>query len=284
VILHIVEQRYILKKKSSGVLVEIISRRITQQELIERYCAHFPGMTKVVVDIARRIMAVDAEWHADLEIMLLEDGSVQQDLWGANLLLLAPEKDFIVYESLINIRPSMKNFSMTVSDPEICNAIKYVIDLLVDYGQASCLEEPAPAYNAGNSGRSAIDNYKVEFRHHKTLTMEKWLSFPQYKRVLMAANEIGRAGASIQNQNRLYIRDSYERALELLQITIDAAYIENAPEQFIHALLRLREQVGRLYAGKALDADANSLLYDQCIALDPQAWEMLHPKESGLEK
>ena len=37
----------------------------------------------VVVD--RELMAVDAELHADLESLLLEDGSQQKLLWGINL-------------------------------------------------------------------------------------------------------------------------------------------------------------------------------------------------------
>jgi Protein of unknown function (DUF5674) len=50
------------------------------QEMLERY----ENMIKIVVDIRRRIMSGRGEMHADGESILLNDGSEQDDLWGAN--------------------------------------------------------------------------------------------------------------------------------------------------------------------------------------------------------
>ena len=60
-------------------------------------------MCKAVVDIERNVCAVDAELHADLESLLLENGSLQENLWGVNLYPLKQKFDFIEYTSLINI-------------------------------------------------------------------------------------------------------------------------------------------------------------------------------------
>lgn len=84
-------------------------------------------LLKIVVDITRKCIAVDAEMHADLEDLLLEDGSRQEDLWGANLY---PEKhgiDFIEYTSFINIRPSQGNRSMEIQDEGIRDRVAGVI-------------------------------------------------------------------------------------------------------------------------------------------------------------
>jgi hypothetical protein len=91
----------------------------------------FEEVMKIVVDIKRNLIAVDAEMHADLEQILLSGGSFQQDLWGANIYPLRKKKDQIEFTSLINIRPAMGNRSMEVLDPIIRKQIQTIVkDLL----------------------------------------------------------------------------------------------------------------------------------------------------------
>jgi hypothetical protein len=91
----------------------------------------FEEVLKIVVDIKKILIAVDAEMHADLEHLLLNEGSGQQDLWGANIYPLRSKEDQIEFTSLINIRPAMGNRSMEVADPEIREKIRIIIiDLL----------------------------------------------------------------------------------------------------------------------------------------------------------
>jgi hypothetical protein len=47
---------------------------------------------------------------------LLEDGSQQEDLWGADWI---PAAQQVTLESLINIRPRQNNPSMEILDPAI---------------------------------------------------------------------------------------------------------------------------------------------------------------------
>ena len=72
-------------------------------------------MVKLVADLRREVLAYDADWHADLEAELLEDGAQQKDLWGFNYY---PDNDILEYNSLINIRPT-ENKSADILDPEI---------------------------------------------------------------------------------------------------------------------------------------------------------------------
>lgn len=83
-------------------------------------------LIKGVVDVKRRMLALDADLHADLEAFLLENGSRQMDLWGINIYPDETE-DFLEYDSLINIRPMQGNRSRGVDDPEIRRQVAEVV-------------------------------------------------------------------------------------------------------------------------------------------------------------
>jgi hypothetical protein len=68
---------------------------------------------------------------ADCEQALLEDGSQQVDLWGADW---HPETKTVTFESLINIRPRQQNFSMEVQDPTLCYRIEKIVRRLLEVG------------------------------------------------------------------------------------------------------------------------------------------------------
>ena len=104
----------------------ICDRVYSRKQLAEIAESGFGDMVKGVVDISRGLLALDAELHADLEGYLLENGSVQKDLWGINLY---PDEadDFIEYDSLINIRPMHGNRSRGVDSPEVRQKIAEVV-------------------------------------------------------------------------------------------------------------------------------------------------------------
>lgn len=79
---------------------------------------------KLAVDIERGILAVGGEMHADCESVLLEDGSKQADIWGADWYPLTQR---VRYESLINIRPSRNNRSMEIQDPIIRERVAQIV-------------------------------------------------------------------------------------------------------------------------------------------------------------
>jgi len=114
--------------------MKIITEKITKKEFIEKHSNYFKSLTKAVVDIKKEVIAVDADLHADLETLLLEDGSRQDDLWGINLYPQNKRNDFIEYTSLINIRPHQDNSSMEVKNPAVRDKINTIVDKLIDYG------------------------------------------------------------------------------------------------------------------------------------------------------
>jgi len=90
----------------------------------------FGDLVKAVVDVARDVMAVDAELHADEEALLIECGSGQTDLWGINLYPGLEGNDFVEFDSMINLRPS-RNRSRGVEDPAIRERIRQIVNDLV---------------------------------------------------------------------------------------------------------------------------------------------------------
>ena len=63
--------------------VLLLDRRIETGEL-RRLVERYEDMVKYVVDVERGVVAIGGEMHVDDEQVLLESGSRQADLWGAN--------------------------------------------------------------------------------------------------------------------------------------------------------------------------------------------------------
>ena len=109
----------------------IINQAISRKILAEMAQNFYGEMIKGVVDINRRIMALDAELHSDLERLLLEDGSDQESLWGINLYPGVEGDDFIEFDSLNNISPRRNNFSRDVEDDAIRSQIRSIFKNLI---------------------------------------------------------------------------------------------------------------------------------------------------------
>ena len=112
----------------------IVSQRIDPAVLSRLVGAYFEDMVKYVVDLARGIAAVGGELHADAEALLLEQGSQQEDLWGANYYPGRGE-DCIEYTSLINIRPAQGNPSMTLGDEDLRRQVRELTHALIGHGE-----------------------------------------------------------------------------------------------------------------------------------------------------
>lgn len=97
--------------------VRILRSPMSRVELASIAEEQFGDMVKAVVDIQRGVMAIGGELHSDEEAALMDDGSRQEDLWGINLYPGESGRDWIEFDSVINIRPSLGNRSRTVEDP-----------------------------------------------------------------------------------------------------------------------------------------------------------------------
>jgi hypothetical protein len=114
--------------------IVVVEERMDPHLLARLVAAHFHDMVKYVVDVEHGIAAVGGELHADGEALLLERGSRQEDLWGANYYPGRGAEDCIEYTSLINIRPAQGNPSMILTDPELRRRLRDLTRLLIGEG------------------------------------------------------------------------------------------------------------------------------------------------------
>lgn len=107
----------------------IIQEPVNIREIQANHNHFFTSMVKIVVDVEREVVAIDADLHADLEELLLEDESSQENLWGANLYFLKPYD--LEFTSLINIRPHQNNRGMEVTDERIRSKMTNIVKKLI---------------------------------------------------------------------------------------------------------------------------------------------------------
>lgn len=118
----------------SGILV--LDRRVDPAELRRLALRYFGDMVKFVVDVRRQVIALGGELHADAEHALLDGGSRQADLWGANYYPGRGRDGCIEFTALINIRPAQGNRTMEVEDAQTRRMIQDLTWALVGEGAA----------------------------------------------------------------------------------------------------------------------------------------------------
>lgn len=107
--------------------MKIIQEKLSVQDLSQMAASGFGDMVKGVVDVDRQLLALDAQLHSDLEALLLKEGSEQANLWGINLYPEASAEDFLEFDSMINIRPSIGNRSRGVENEAVRKRIAEVV-------------------------------------------------------------------------------------------------------------------------------------------------------------
>ncbi|MFY9462963.1 MAG: DUF5674 family protein [Candidatus Sungiibacteriota bacterium] len=111
--------------------IQIITDAISKHNIEHIAKDQFGDMVKAVVDVEKAIMAIGGELHADEEAVLLENGSLQENLWGINLY---PEKsagEWIEFNSMINVRPSRGNRSRMIESQDMQEKIRAIIKKLI---------------------------------------------------------------------------------------------------------------------------------------------------------
>lgn len=93
----------------------------------------YGDLVKAVVDVKQEIMALGGEMHADEEVLLMEKyGSQRANTWGVNLL---PGKfgtdEFLVYDSMVNLKPSFGNRTRGVDDSAVREKIQHLVQSLI---------------------------------------------------------------------------------------------------------------------------------------------------------
>jgi len=85
---------------------------------------------KLAVDVEREVAAGGGELHVDCEQALLETGSRQEAVWGADW---DPAGE-VRFESLINIRPRQDNRSLEIQSPELRKRVEQIVRHIFEGG------------------------------------------------------------------------------------------------------------------------------------------------------
>jgi hypothetical protein len=104
-------------------MIHLVRFRATREQLDEMLDA-LGVYVKLAVDVRRGILAGGGTLHADCEAILLEDGSQQQDIWGADWI---PSTQEVTFEALINVRPRQDNPAMEILDPAIRDRVAEIV-------------------------------------------------------------------------------------------------------------------------------------------------------------
>ncbi len=104
-------------------MIHLIKDQATEEQ-VQQMLETLQTYIKLAVDTRRRILAGGGALHADCERTLLEDGSQQADIWGADWY---PASREVHFESLINIRPQKGNRSMKIGDPTLRALVEAIV-------------------------------------------------------------------------------------------------------------------------------------------------------------
>lgn len=107
-----------------------------------------------------------------------------------------------------------------------------------------------------------------QLKLHKNLDQQKWDSFAKDKQILMIANELNRAKNWIARGNPEEVTNCYERAIELLDLTISLT----AKRNLLRELLRFRDVLCSQYISEEKDALANQKLFNLLLSINKNSY------------
>jgi len=112
--------------------IKIIKEKISLEEVKKIAQNQYGNMVKAVVDIEKEIMAIGGELHADAnELLFGKEGSDSKNVWGINIYPKEIKDKWIVFDSLINIKPLSGNRSLTIESEEVKNKIREIVNRLI---------------------------------------------------------------------------------------------------------------------------------------------------------
>lgn len=104
-------------------MIYLLKTPPTSEQLTEMLDA-LTDYIKLAVDVEQEVVAGGGELHADCEAVLLEQGSRQENVWGADWV---PATHEVRYESFINIRPGQNNPAMEILDSQLRHRVSTIV-------------------------------------------------------------------------------------------------------------------------------------------------------------
>jgi hypothetical protein len=104
-------------------MIHVIRDKVIDEQLLQMQ-EELGDYIKLAVDVEERILAGGGAMHADCESVLLEEGSFQENIWGAGWF---PGSEEVTFDSLINIRPRQGNRMLEVQSAELRDKIEAIV-------------------------------------------------------------------------------------------------------------------------------------------------------------
>lgn len=118
---------------TDGMKILIAREPIDEETLSALAKAWYGNLIKGVVDLNRGVVALGSEWHMDANVRLIEDGSLQENLWGFNIYPDEYGDAAIEYNSLINIRPTQQNRSMEIESDTVRTNVRETVARIIPF-------------------------------------------------------------------------------------------------------------------------------------------------------
>ena len=110
---------------------KLLKDQIGKEALEEIAKQGYGHLVKIAVDIKKETIALGCEWHSECQSILTEDGSLAQDVWGANIHINQPKEERLEFHSLINIKPSLLHKEMEIQDEDLKGKITKITDKFI---------------------------------------------------------------------------------------------------------------------------------------------------------
>jgi hypothetical protein len=102
---------------------------------------------------------------------------------------------------------------------------------------------------------------------HASLSLERWSSFSIDQQILMIANELHRAGKLVGSRDAARRLASYERVLNLTDLTV----LAQRKRTLRRELLRWRDLIAELYITPAPDSVRHAAAFRVLLQFTPEA-------------
>ena len=102
-------------KSCYNLIVEFIDDKLTKNEILDLR-RKYGDYIKLTVDVENDWIVAGGKLHADAEKVLLDKGSIQDNIWGGGINLTDKQIDSI---AVLNLRPRFGNDNLEILDLQI---------------------------------------------------------------------------------------------------------------------------------------------------------------------
>lgn len=109
-------------------MVLVLDRKITQDEF-QKALEDYEDYIKVVVDIEKDVIVVGGEYHIDGEEVLIQSGSLRENLYGGGY---RPSTKEVEYMAMSNYKPALGKTTYEITDLGVREKLKNLVQKFLE--------------------------------------------------------------------------------------------------------------------------------------------------------